>query len=265
MSISSLSQRRPFLFVLGLAIGAAVVFLVVFAILRGLFPGMDPSDTDLINNAISYSLLAAVTAWLLNHLGWWQSAGFRRPYRWLYLLLFWLPAFPLISLVVALLAGIQPAAIALWRFALLFFIAVLVGFVEEGIFRGLMVRALYPKGIWTAAWVSAILFGLVHSVNFALGYNPQAVALQLVYATAIYGLASAALVIYTGSIWPILVIHALIDFSGWLFTGTTLATQGVTWPDVFSTLFWSVVAIGYGVLLLVLARRARRVQLADVQ
>ena len=81
---------------------------------------------------------------------------------------------------------------------------------------------------------------------------------QLVYPTTIYGFASAALVIYTRTIWPIVGIHALIDLASWLQAGTTLKTTGVTFGDVFITVVGGVLAIGYGVLLLILAKRSQR-------
>jgi hypothetical protein len=80
----------------------------------------------------------------------------------------------------------------------------------------------------------------------------------LIYTTTIYGFASAALVIYTRTIWPIVGIHALIDFVSWLQAGTTLKTTGVTFGDVFITVVGSALAIGYGILLLILANRSQR-------
>lgn len=256
MSISSFGERHPYWFAGALEIGVVAVFLGIFLILKRLLSAVSPSDIDLLLNAIAYSLLAVVTAVLLRRLHWWKSAGFQRPARWSFVLLFWLPILPL---ALNLIGGLKIASFEPWRIVVLLLVSVLVGFVEEGLFRGLMVQALLSKGVWTAAVVSTLLFGLAHSVNFALGENVQAVALQLVYTTMIYGFGSAALVIYTKTIWPIVVIHALIDFTAWLQAGTTLKTTGVTFGDVFITVVGSALAIGYGVLLLILANRSERV------
>ncbi len=88
-----------------------------------------------------------------------------------------------------------------------------------------------------------------------MGENPQAVALQLVYVTIIYGFGSAAIVLYTQTIWPIVVIHSLVDFCSWLQAGTTFNEAAVTFGDVFITVVGSALAIGYGAALIVLANR----------
>ncbi len=254
MSVSTFSRQHPYWFVGALEIGVVAVFLGIFLILKRVLSAVSSADIDLLLNAIAYSLLAVVTAVLLARLNWWKTAGFQQPSRWFFLLLFWLPILPL---ALNLIGGMKVASVAPWRISVFLLVSMLVGFVEEGIFRGLMVQALFPKGVWTAAVVPTLLFGLAHCVNLALGENAQAVALQLVYTTMIYGFGSAALVIYTKTIWPIVVIHALVDFAAWLQAGTSLKTTGVTFGDVFLTVLGSTLAIGYGVLLLILARRSR--------
>lgn len=261
MYIASTAKKRPFLFVGGLTIVMAAAFLVAFAVIRLVAPTMDPATADLILNGVTYSLLAIATAMLLSRLDWWRPAGFRRPFRWAYLLLFWLPALPLLlTLLVLATGGGRVTVTSPWSIAVFAGISLLVGFVEEGVFRGLMVRALAPRGLWTAALVSSALFGLVHAVNIPLGYNAAGVGLQIVYAASFYGLASAALVIYTGTIWPIVLIHALTDFVAWMQSGSTLATAGVTSSDVVSTAVVSVLGVAYGALLLALSKRNRRLQ-----
>jgi membrane protease YdiL (CAAX protease family) len=264
MSISSFTKLKhhPFLLVGLLETGVVTIFLGVSLIIRNVIVSMNASDIDLAVTGIGYSMLSVGIIILLNRLKWWGAAGFRRPYRWHGILLFWLPMLPLIlNFVGGIFArGIKVATVAPWRIGIFLVVSLLVGFVEEGIFRGMMVRALYVKGIWTAAVMSSVLFGLAHSVNIVLGENIQAVALQLVYTTTIYGFASAAIVIYTGTLWPIVVIHSLIDFVSWLQAGTTLKTTGVTLGDIFITAVGSVLAIGYGIVLLVLANRVKRGQ-----
>ncbi len=255
MSISSFTKQHPFRFVLLLEIGVVAVFLGIFLALKQLLGATDSSDIDQLLNGIAYSILAVTTAVLLQRLKWWQAAGFQQPSRWYVWLLFWLPALPL---VLNWIGGSKLADIEPWRIGAFLIVSLLVGFAEEGIFRGLMIQALSLKGLWTAALVSSLLFGLAHSFNFVIGENPQGVALQLVYTTTIYGFASAALVIYTKTIWPIVGIHALVDFDAWLRAGTSLNTTGVTFGDIFITVVGGTLAIGYGVVLLILADRSQR-------
>jgi uncharacterized protein len=255
MSISAWVKHHSFLFVGLLEIGAIATFLIASLVIGNL--GANSSDADLLKNGIGYAVLTVLTIFLLNRLGWWQETGFRLSYRWFYILLFWLP---LLVPALSLLGGLKIASTDPWRIAIFFVVALMIGFVEEGIFRGIMVRALYARGMWVAVIVSSVLFGLSHSINIFLGENPEAVLLQIIYATTIYGFGSAALVIYTGTLLPLIAIHFWIDFSGWLATGSSLQTSGVTFGDVFITVVGSILAIGYGTLLLILAQQAKRGQ-----
>lgn len=61
----------------------------------------------------------------------------------------------------------------------------LVGFLEEVIFRGLLFRALSPKGLKQAIVISSLTFGMGHIVNLLAGAEPISTLLQICYATAI--------------------------------------------------------------------------------
>ncbi|TFC86407.1 CPBP family intramembrane metalloprotease [Cryobacterium sp. TmT2-59] len=106
-------------------------------------------------------------------------------------------------------------------FALL---ACLVGFVEEVFFRGLILQAFAPSGFWRAAVVSSVVFGATHSLNLLFGADPLATMLQMVYAMAL-GFGFAAVTLRTGVIWPLIVIHALIDFAGFVTAEATVMTR----------------------------------------
>jgi membrane protease YdiL (CAAX protease family) len=55
------------------------------------------------------------------------------------------------------------------------------------------------------------LFGLAHLANMLEGRDPTSTIVQAVYATLI-GIGFAGPFIYTGAIWPAIVVHGLIDF-----------------------------------------------------
>jgi len=97
----------------------------------------------------------------------------------------------------------------------LLLIALLVGFSEETIYRGLMLDALKARGPWTAAIVTSVLFGLSHSLNLLSGKSGAEILIQVCYALAV-GFSLAAVVLKTGLIWPLVLVHTLIDFSGFL-------------------------------------------------
>jgi len=83
----------------------------------------------------------------------------------------------------------------------IFLLCIYAPFFEEFIFRGMILSgyAAY-KGFWKAAIITGILFGLLH------GFLPSVVP------TALVGIALAALVMLTGSIFAGVLYHALHNF-----------------------------------------------------
>ncbi|MCC6496117.1 MAG: CPBP family intramembrane metalloprotease [Propionibacteriaceae bacterium] len=105
-----------------------------------------------------------------------------------------------------------------------------VGFIEELLFRGFLLRALRVRGnLIRAIVVSGVTFGVGHIVNLLRGYAVADQGLQLV-AAALIGTALAYCVVLTGSILPGVAFHALFNLSGTITnhsTGADLATVGV--------------------------------------
>ena len=133
----------------------------------------------------------------------------------------------------------------------------LIGFVEEVFFRGLILRAIAPRGLWKAAIISSIVFGLLHSLNLLAGANPLDTLLQLGYTLAI-GFGFAAVGLRTRVIWPLVIIHGLIDFASFLVSNGT-GTRSVTTMDMAITAFYIVAFTCYGVFMMQ-TRRQRPLQ-----
>jgi membrane protease YdiL (CAAX protease family) len=110
-------------------------------------------------------------------------------------------------------------------------ITLMVGFVEEAVFRGLMLSALKAHGPWKAAIITALLFGLTHALNVLTGKSMVEDAAQIFYAVAI-GFAYAALVLHKGILWPLVLAHFLIDFVNFI------QKPGFTYPP-----FWEVLIV----------------------
>ncbi|MBP0969067.1 MAG: CPBP family intramembrane metalloprotease [Oscillospiraceae bacterium] len=88
---------------------------------------------------------------------------------------------------------------------------ILVGFVEEMLFRGFLFRALIPQtGVRKAVVISALTFGIGHIVNL---FNGQATLLTLVQVVFALGWGFMLTLVYLkcGSIWPCIVAHSLVD------------------------------------------------------
>lgn len=87
-----------------------------------------------------------------------------------------------------------------------------VGFSEELGFRGVLLRgAMTGHRLPKAMLVSAVGFSLLHAVNIFGGLVPSALAGQL-FLTFLLGLVLAPLAVRVGSLWPLILWHALWDF-----------------------------------------------------
>ncbi len=86
----------------------------------------------------------------------------------------------------------------------------LVGFLEEVIFRGLLFRALCGTGVRSAFVISSLTFGLGHVVNLLNGAALLPTLLQIVYASAI-GFLFTLLFYRSGSLWPCVITHGIFN------------------------------------------------------
>jgi membrane protease YdiL (CAAX protease family) len=101
----------------------------------------------------------------------------------------------------------------------------LVALNEELFYRGVLLPLLRPLG-WRRAIVwSSIAFGASHLANLASGAYPPFVAMQ-VAATTAGGVALAAIRIRSGSLWPVLATHAVLD----VVAVSTLTGPGTSSP-----------------------------------
>ena len=98
-----------------------------------------------------------------------------------------------------------------------------VGFFEEGLFRMVILNAIerifsrLDIDAGKAVWISAIVFGLVHVVEYIpeIPSNPFSIILQMLYKIATsgsYGLLLGFIFVKTRNIWSCMLIHALTDF-----------------------------------------------------
>jgi uncharacterized protein len=113
----------------------------------------------------------------------------------------------------------------------------LVALNEELFFRGVLLNMLEPFGWRRAVVWSSVAFGASHAVNLVAGAYPPFTAMQMA-ATSAGGVALAALRLRTGSLWPALVVHLVID----LIAISTLTGAATTSPILLPVLFIWLVA-----------------------
>ena len=199
MSELPFHERHPYRFVALLELMIVAVYLGAGTAAHFLdFGGL---GVYVLANAVLTALLVLV----LTRVGWWRTVGFRAagPRQLLWVIPITLPVF------LNFYPGLQPGGPA--SVAGFLGLAAMVGFVEECTFRGLMLRALQPRGVWRAVVTTTVLFGITHLMNIMAGEGGIQAGLQLLYSTAI-GFAFAAVALRTNVIWPLIVVHALIDF-----------------------------------------------------
>lgn len=197
--------------------------IVLILVAGGLSQSALPTEqSELIPTIIRCGLLTILVAVLLSRWGWWRRVGFKPPKTKRDLLYFAIPlVIPLVlNLVPSAALGNPPNLLEVIADAfsrptyVLIDLAVslLISFTQEGIFRGVMLQAILPRGTWKAVIITALLFGLIHLLGL-LFQGAEATALQVSYLLAT-GFLFAALVVKKGLIWPLIIIHFLWDFTG---------------------------------------------------
>ena len=248
MNPKSYAIRRPYLF-------STLIILLIVAVY--LLAGtavylLQRSGSDFTLYLIANVVLTLVFIAILTGMRCWKRTGFQAlPNRrdlWLY-------ALPLLPVLGNLVFGIQTHEL---RSVLTFFVlAALIGFVEETAFRGLILQALAPRGLWKAAIISAVLFGLVHSMNALSGSDPAYILLQIGYAMA-FGFGWACVTLRTRVIWPLVIIHALIDFTSFMAVDLTGEPVFDAYVLGISAVFIVVFTI-YGIFMLRLTRQPAQI------
>lgn len=232
------AEKQPYIFLVLMIVAIAGIQALVLGITRLL----DISDIRFFY-LTSDIILAAIGAAIISRKKWWTAIGFRKPRSGWHLWFFLVPLLPVLENISG---GINVESI--YDAAIFFVLAAVVGFFEESYFRGLMLRPIALMGKWRAAIITAVVFGLMHSLNILSGFNPQVVFVQMSYAFAI-GFTYAALLLRTGMIWPLMILHFLTDFTGFMALGQLIQGQAGGFSILFAALYF-LVFLGYGIFLL---------------
>jgi uncharacterized protein len=235
MNRSLFADRHPYWFVAILEMVVIVIYLISGTIAHFL------NLTNMGLYGLANFILTLIVAIMLTVMGWWKTVGFRSPDRRGDLLYFLVPFIPMF---INFIPGVEVTSFRYLLEAAI--ITLMVGFVEEVIFRGLMLNALKVRGLWKAAIITALLFGLTHALNVLAGKSLAEDAAQIFYAVAI-GFAFAALVLRTGILWPLVLAHWLIDFVNFI------QKPGFTYPASWNVLIpvgIAVIFTAYGILVM---------------
>jgi membrane protease YdiL (CAAX protease family) len=160
--------------------------------------------------ALLVTLASLVTAagglFMIWYLGWWKRAGYAFLGRIADLPLYLLPA---VMAFLPLFEEIAPTPQG--TVAIFVILSIVVALAEETFFRGLILQSLRPAGVLPAVLVSSLLFALPHLLNSLGGIWDPVFTLVDTFAAFGIGIVFSALVLRTGTIWPPIVLHALIN------------------------------------------------------
>lgn len=186
----------------------ALFWIISYVILSGL--GDSLSDTLGTAKLVTLPIQLAMTMVLA---GWIRRQGFQAEYGFCALngqLSDYLYFLPLVLLLTANLwngvtLNFSPLETALYIFSML-----LVGFLEEVIFRGLLFKALCRDGVKQAFLISSLTFGIGHIVNLLNGADLLPTLLQVFYAITTGFLFTY--LFYAGkSLWPCIITHSIFN------------------------------------------------------
>ncbi|MGH1492314.1 MAG: lysostaphin resistance A-like protein [Acidimicrobiales bacterium] len=236
------------------ALAAAVLNVGGFVLIGRNVDWNSPTAFNLLAKGLSVAVIVAV----LFGLGWLRSAWVTTPVRE------WDRKWPLYLVPGLVVIGLNLTGLKLdeltfsagrvfeWVIDNLF-----TGLWEEFLTRSLMLYILYRvwghtmAGARKAIVVAGVLFGLAHLVNLLGSGTVSEVLTQVTYA-AIVGIFFGAVIIKTGSIWPGVIVHALIDMAS--STSTFLHSSRNAWGDTYSsdsTLTAADVIVTLGVVLVI--------------
>jgi membrane protease YdiL (CAAX protease family) len=121
----------------------------------------------------------------------------------------------------------------------------LVGFLEELIFRGFLFNAMRADSLKAAVIVSSLTFGIGHIVNLFNGSGADLLPnlLQVCYAAA-GGFLFVVLFIKTGSLLPCVLTHSVLNAL------SVFAVSLGMWQDILVSVALCAVSIGYALFLL---------------
>lgn len=240
---TSSRTSRPYLALVVTTLGL-IVFLGAVGTVSYLlgFTGYLPLAAAFIPLAIALALFLTIRQS-------WRSTGFRpvattNPGAMIAIVL--VAALPIA--VAACSNGFSASGVAILIFAGL---ALLVGFVEETIFRGILLRAFASHNATAGILATSIGFAVAHSAAALSPDQSLATTLNTIVFAFLFGVIASILVRMTTSIWPVIAVHATFDFAGFVLHSRSAAVT-----DLVSILVAAALVV---ILLLISRRHAQRV------
>jgi membrane protease YdiL (CAAX protease family) len=215
--IKSFALQKPILFSIPVILLATVLTEIPLQNLLAPYLGDKAAFYTMI--ILEQGLTGLLLFMLLARFGWLEAAGFTHPKKWRTLWLGWpLLVFTILNLS-DFLEGIQTVDTAKPLLILFNLLAALsTGWIEQILGRGIVLVPLLYKwgrtraGIYLAVLVSGVIFGILHLMNFLAGRLPLINTLTQIIFAVFFGIIFAACMLRNRTIWPMIFLHAAVDW-----------------------------------------------------
>lgn len=254
--LKTFATRTPVLFALLMTVLG--LFLTEIPLRESLAPYLGLQTAHYVTISLEQGLTGLFFLSLIARFGWLDLAGFTHPSQWRTLWLGWpLLLFTLINLDEGLVIDTtKPLLIVLHLLT-----ALSTGWVEEILCRGVVVTALLQKwgqtkrGVYLSVVVGSLIFGLAHLANLVMGRKPLLNSLTQVTFAIFFGVIFAACVLRNRSIWPMILLHAAVDWAGTLREisvggGLRLTAPAITPENALISILVTLPLCLYGLFLL---------------
>lgn len=210
-------EKQPFWFALGFTVIVLQLLGLIVVVVGARVLGF-PMLPMRVTAALVTTIVPLLYIWWV---GWWKDVGFVSTTQNVYAL-----AVPLVLMFfpVVFYGSVNMTVQDLNLFLVAVF---LTGLSEEAIFRGLFLRAFLPQGKWRAVLLSSLLFGGAHIVqSFGVGMTMQDNIVQMANAF-LGGIFYSAVRLRINNLWPLIIIHTLVDYF-WIIAGFTTGVHDLS-------------------------------------
>jgi len=171
-----------------------------------------------VGTALAKFVIAACFILLIWGFGWLKTSGFTSlgP-KWIWLLVIVLMIFRAIIGIYAFTGSIQFGLLTVELTLAILFYTFATSLLEETMYRGLLLTAMVKawgstrRGLYAAAILSGLFWASLHFINLIIHPFPV-VALQVLEIT-MAGFVYAAIVLSSRSIWPVIILHWVVNAS----------------------------------------------------
>ncbi len=189
------------------AAGLVAGHLAIIGASAGAFHLAMPDVSGYVQSGVITIAIAIGWAVALTRGAWAREIGFTKTAEWAHLRLL---VFPAVLALLPLFGGVHGESAAMLALMVGGYVA--TALFEETLFRGVLLRIFLPSGTSRAIVVSSLLFGLMHLQNILFRDNPMIVFSQAI-GVFCFGVGYSVLRLRTNTIWPLIALHFLTDFT----------------------------------------------------